>query len=96
MAVIERVTRRYIGPGQDGQPLYQETHHGRPRTPESPREWAEQRVAALGDLARALPAGRVAVALLLADGDAAVQAAAAAHRGPVSGVPGLARGRMLL
>lgn len=79
MAVRELVSRKFEGHGEDGQPRYSTTRHGRPAPPESVAEWVEIRVAMLGPSGR-LAAGRVAVRLLLADGEAERKAALAAGR----------------
>ncbi len=86
MAVKEDVTRRFTGAHRaDGTPVYETTRHGRAARPESVDEWAEQRAAALG-VAGTTPAGRVALALLQADGAAAVKAAVASGADlPVTG-----------
>lgn len=79
-AVTEHVTRRYAGHGEDGQPRYDVTWHGRARSPQSVAEWAGQRVAALG-YEGTRPAGRVVVGLLTADGAGAVRAVVAGAAG---------------
>ena len=77
MAIVEHVTRRkYLG--EDGQPRTETTRHGYARRPESLAEFIDQRVASLG-IAGRLATGKMALRLLLADGDGLADAVKAAR-----------------
>lgn len=79
MTIQMHKTRVFAGHDDQGNPRFQFTVHPGPRPPESEQEWAEQQVARIGGL-DGIPAGKVAVGLLLAESDGELAAAVKAGK----------------